>query len=167
MLLGVPSDGELRMRQTAPSFTGRRTIFEICWDSVDRPCSRACTLPLAMPQLEVGHLDRMAPIDRRLTLPGLLVSASGFRGVGRPDCITDVTPWPSGRPDTSSLHSNAPGAIVRRPSVRILSSSGKSGPACPRPLTLQGLVHRHQRPAFRGVGDENHLARPDAQTLLE
>jgi protoporphyrinogen oxidase len=33
----------------------------------------------------------MAAIDRRLRhLPGLFVSASGFRGVGLPDCITDA-----------------------------------------------------------------------------
>lgn len=47
--------------------------------------------PLAMPQLEVGHLDRVAAIDRRLhALPGLYISASGFRGVGLPDCIGDA-----------------------------------------------------------------------------
>ena len=45
-----------------------------------------------MPQLEVGHLRRMARVDRRLsTLPGLFVSASGFRGVGLADCIKDAT----------------------------------------------------------------------------
>ena len=54
--------------------------------------ARVYRLPLAMPQLEVGHLDRMGRIDRRLsTLPGLFVSASGFRGVGLPDCIKDAT----------------------------------------------------------------------------
>ena len=48
-------------------------------------------LPLAMPQLEVGHLHRMGAIDRRLsTLPGLFVTASGFRGVGLADCIRDA-----------------------------------------------------------------------------
>jgi oxygen-dependent protoporphyrinogen oxidase len=49
-------------------------------------------LPLAMPQLEVGHLQRIERIDRRLSsLPGLFVSASGFRGVGLADCIKDAT----------------------------------------------------------------------------
>jgi oxygen-dependent protoporphyrinogen oxidase len=53
--------------------------------------ARVYRLPLAMPQLEIGHLDRMAAIDRRLsTLPGLFISASGFRGVGLPDCISDA-----------------------------------------------------------------------------
>jgi protoporphyrinogen/coproporphyrinogen III oxidase len=45
----------------------------------------------AMPQLEVGHLDRMAAIDERTgQLPGLFISASGFRGVGLPNCISDA-----------------------------------------------------------------------------
>jgi oxygen-dependent protoporphyrinogen oxidase len=53
--------------------------------------ARAYRLPLAMPQLEVGHLNRMAAIDERLlTLPGVFVTASGFRGVGLPDCIQDA-----------------------------------------------------------------------------
>ncbi len=53
--------------------------------------ARVYRLPLAMPQLEVGHLRRMAAIDERLSqLPGLFVAASGFRGVGLPDCIQDA-----------------------------------------------------------------------------
>jgi protoporphyrinogen/coproporphyrinogen III oxidase len=41
-------------------------------------------------QYEVGHLDRMAAIDRMLARhPGLFVTGSGFRGVGIPDCVAD------------------------------------------------------------------------------
>lgn len=41
-------------------------------------------------QHEVGHLDRVAAIDRDLTVhPGLFVTGSGFRGVGIPDCVAD------------------------------------------------------------------------------
>ncbi len=41
-------------------------------------------------QHEVGHLDRMAAIDRALTRhPGLFLTGSGFRGVGIPDCVAD------------------------------------------------------------------------------
>jgi oxygen-dependent protoporphyrinogen oxidase len=41
-------------------------------------------------QHEVGHLDRLAAIDRSLTaLPGLFFTGSGFRGVGIPDCVAD------------------------------------------------------------------------------
>ena len=42
-------------------------------------------------QHEVGHLDRMAAIDRALARqPGLFVTGSGFRGVGIPDCVADA-----------------------------------------------------------------------------
>jgi oxygen-dependent protoporphyrinogen oxidase len=42
-------------------------------------------------QHEVGHLDRVAAIDRRLReSPGLYLTGSGFRGVGIADCIADA-----------------------------------------------------------------------------
>ena len=41
------------------------------------------------PQLEVGHLDRVAEIDRRLErLPGLQLIGAGIRAVGLPDCVS-------------------------------------------------------------------------------
>lgn len=45
----------------------------------------------ATPQLRVGHLERMAALDRELTTcPGLAVTASGFRGTGIADCVADA-----------------------------------------------------------------------------
>jgi oxygen-dependent protoporphyrinogen oxidase len=42
-------------------------------------------------QHEVGHLARIAAIDRALARhPGLFVTGSGFRGVGIPDCVADA-----------------------------------------------------------------------------
>jgi oxygen-dependent protoporphyrinogen oxidase len=42
----------------------------------------------AMPQYEVGHLDRVEGIERALALsPGIFVAGSAYRGVGIPDCI--------------------------------------------------------------------------------
>jgi oxygen-dependent protoporphyrinogen oxidase len=65
-----------------------RTLLGIGGDPV---LARVYRRPRAMPQLEVGHLERMADIDRRLAaIPGLFISASGFRGVGLPDCIGDA-----------------------------------------------------------------------------
>lgn len=44
----------------------------------------------ASAQHEVGHLDRIAEIDRRLaSCPGLYLTGSGFRGTGIPDCVAD------------------------------------------------------------------------------
>jgi len=42
-------------------------------------------------QHEVGHLARIAAIERALVRhPGLYLTGSGFRGVGIPDCIADA-----------------------------------------------------------------------------
>jgi len=42
----------------------------------------------ANPQYPVGHLDRLAEIDDRLTrFPGLFLAGAAYRGVGVPDCI--------------------------------------------------------------------------------
>jgi oxygen-dependent protoporphyrinogen oxidase len=42
-------------------------------------------------QHDVGHLERVAAIDRRLAAqPGLFLTGSGFRGVGIPDCVADA-----------------------------------------------------------------------------
>lgn len=42
------------------------------------------------PQYEVGHLQRVATIDRQLaSIPGMFVTGSGFRAIGIPDCIAD------------------------------------------------------------------------------
>ena len=44
--------------------------------------------PDANPQIEVGHLDRIARIDEHLAaLPGLRIIGAAFRGVGIPDCV--------------------------------------------------------------------------------
>jgi oxygen-dependent protoporphyrinogen oxidase len=44
--------------------------------------------PKAMPQYTLGHLDRLAVIERRLNqYPGLYVAGNGYRGIGLPDCI--------------------------------------------------------------------------------
>ncbi len=44
--------------------------------------------PQAMPQYTLGHLDRVAVIDRRLAEhPGLYVAGNAYRGIGLPDCI--------------------------------------------------------------------------------
>lgn len=44
--------------------------------------------PLSMPQYILGHLDRLAQIERRLSHhPGLFLAGAAYRGVGIPDCI--------------------------------------------------------------------------------
>jgi oxygen-dependent protoporphyrinogen oxidase len=44
--------------------------------------------PRAMPQYTLGHLDRLAVIEKSLIQhPGLYVAGNGYRGIGIPDCI--------------------------------------------------------------------------------
>lgn len=59
--------------------------------AADPVFGRVYRRPRAMPQLVVGHLETMAAIDRRLaSVPGVFITASGFRGVGLPACISDA-----------------------------------------------------------------------------
>jgi oxygen-dependent protoporphyrinogen oxidase len=52
--------------------------------------TRVYRWPRANAQHEVGHLARMADLDRIVgRFPGLFITGSGFRGVGIPDCIAD------------------------------------------------------------------------------
>jgi oxygen-dependent protoporphyrinogen oxidase len=52
--------------------------------------ARVFRWPRAMPQYLVGHLDRLAVIEERLTrLPGVFLAGAAYRGVGIPDCIRD------------------------------------------------------------------------------
>ncbi|PYQ21058.1 MAG: protoporphyrinogen oxidase [Acidobacteria bacterium] len=52
--------------------------------------ARVYRWPAGTPQLEVGHLDRMARIEARLAgRPGLFLAGAGLRGTGLPDCIGD------------------------------------------------------------------------------
>jgi protoporphyrinogen/coproporphyrinogen III oxidase len=46
--------------------------------------------PRSNAQHEVGHMDRVAAVDRAVARhPGLFVTGSGFRGTGIPDCVAD------------------------------------------------------------------------------
>lgn len=53
------------------------------------PClQRVFRWPRAMPQYTLGHLDRLAALDRRLAKhPGLYLAGNAYRGIGLPDCI--------------------------------------------------------------------------------
>jgi oxygen-dependent protoporphyrinogen oxidase len=49
---------------------------------------RVIRWPRAIPQYHVGHLDRLAWIDARLTQhPGLILAGNAYRGVALNDCI--------------------------------------------------------------------------------
>jgi len=53
--------------------------------------ARVYRWPSATPQIEVGHRQRIAVLERRLTtLPGLFLTGAGLRGTGIPDCVADA-----------------------------------------------------------------------------
>ena len=81
--------GELSVRAESLQLTSKalRPLLRIAGEPL---FSRVYRWERASAQHEVGHLDRMAAIDRALVRhPGLFVTGSGFRGVGIPDCVAD------------------------------------------------------------------------------
>ncbi|MCL6593824.1 MAG: protoporphyrinogen oxidase, partial [Alicyclobacillus sp.] len=53
--------------------------------------TRVTRWPEAMPQYDVGHLQRLATVEQALSqqAPGVVLAGASYRGVGIPDCIRD------------------------------------------------------------------------------
>jgi oxygen-dependent protoporphyrinogen oxidase len=74
--------------------------------------------PKGTPQMEVGHLARMARLDAILTgLPGLLVTGAGLRGAGLPDTIADAQRAAAAAAAFASAHPAEPHAVSSNRSV--------------------------------------------------
>jgi len=72
--------------------------------SGDPILSRVWRHPRAMPQYDVGHLDRIKAIATRLeTLPGLALAGAAYGGVGIADCVR------SGETAAERLHGSLKG----------------------------------------------------------
>ncbi len=58
-------------------------------DSLNKPTLRFITRwPSAMPQYDVGHLDRLNKLDQQIQqCPGVSLAGAAYRGMGIPDCI--------------------------------------------------------------------------------
>ena len=66
----------------------RREYLDLLGIVAEPVVKRIARYARAMPQYRVGHLDRLARIEQRLSaLPGLAVAGSAYRGVGIPDCV--------------------------------------------------------------------------------
>jgi protoporphyrinogen/coproporphyrinogen III oxidase len=66
----------------------RRELADLLGVQAAPALSHIARWPRAMPQYQVGHLDRVARIGQRLaTLPGLQLAGNAYTGVGIPDCI--------------------------------------------------------------------------------
>jgi oxygen-dependent protoporphyrinogen oxidase len=68
--------------------TLRRELREITGISAEPRAVRIYRWDRAMAQPSVGHLERVARIEARLSaLPGLTLAGNYFRGIGVPDCV--------------------------------------------------------------------------------
>jgi oxygen-dependent protoporphyrinogen oxidase len=71
--------------------SARQTLEEVLRIDGAPIFARLFRWPRQTPQYDVGHLDRLAAIERRLlSIPGVFVTGSGFRAAGIPDCIADA-----------------------------------------------------------------------------
>jgi oxygen-dependent protoporphyrinogen oxidase len=68
----------------------RREFEEILGITGTPVLARVFRWPRSMPQYEVGHLERVARIEKLCArIPGLYLIGNAYRGVGVPDCIRE------------------------------------------------------------------------------
>jgi len=68
----------------------RSELEELLQINGDPTVTRLFRFTKQSPQYEVGHLERVAAIDERLSaIAGVFATGSGFRAIGIPDCIAD------------------------------------------------------------------------------
>ena len=89
--LGGARDPEILSRPDDELIDLAHTTFAALLEIDRRPhLTRVYRWERASAQHDVGHLERVAAIEERLShLPGLFVTGAGFRGVGIPDCVAD------------------------------------------------------------------------------
>jgi oxygen-dependent protoporphyrinogen oxidase len=77
--------------------------------------------PLGIPQYTVGHLDRLAEVDRRLAAwPGLFLAGNAYRGPSINACIADAERLAARV--TEHLSGHAPSPLARPPEVTEVAS---------------------------------------------
>lgn len=87
---GARDPGVLELSDRQLVELARAELAEVLCDLPTPTFSRVYRWVGATPQMELGHGDRLAILDRLLCeFPGLQVAANGLRGVGIPDCIAD------------------------------------------------------------------------------
>jgi oxygen-dependent protoporphyrinogen oxidase len=88
---GARDPGAMRLSDAELRSSAERELGRILGITGTPVIARVYRWERANAQHEVGHMERMAAIERRLAgRPGLYVTGSGFRGVGIPDCIADA-----------------------------------------------------------------------------
>jgi oxygen-dependent protoporphyrinogen oxidase len=91
--LGGVRDAEVMMLTDEEMVeTVKRDMAEILGLRGRPVMSRVFRWPGGTPQLEVGHIERMAAVEREIaSVPGLLLTGAGIRSTGIPDSVADGT----------------------------------------------------------------------------
>ncbi len=85
---GANGEGVLDADDYALVAIARRQLAEIMDITALPVFSRVFRWDHASPQMNVGHLERLKAIKKKLEeFPGLYVAANGYQGTGIPDCI--------------------------------------------------------------------------------
>jgi oxygen-dependent protoporphyrinogen oxidase len=89
---GTRDPGILDLDDAGLVATLRRDMGPVLGLSGEPVLSRVYRWPAATPQMEVGHLDRLAAVEARLaSVPGLYLTGAGIRTTGIPDGVADGT----------------------------------------------------------------------------
>lgn len=89
---GVRDEGAMSLRDEAMVETVRREMGGVLGLRGEPVMRRVQRWPGGLPQLEVGHLERMAAVERELAaVPGLHLTGGGIRTTGIPDAVADGT----------------------------------------------------------------------------
>ena len=89
---GIRAPGVLAQDDAALIDGVRRDMRDVLGLLNEPVVARVFRWPEATPQMEVGHLERVAALDERMVaVPGLHVGGAGLRVTGVPDCIAEGT----------------------------------------------------------------------------
>jgi oxygen-dependent protoporphyrinogen oxidase len=89
---GILDAGILGSNDAELAATVEREMRPLLGISGEPVVRRVYRSPEATPQMEVGHLERVAAIDASLAeVPGLFLTGAGLRATGIPDVVADAT----------------------------------------------------------------------------
>ena len=88
---GAAAERLIRCSNDEIAAIARLELARILGPLPDAEITKVRRLPHSLPQYSVGHLDRMAELDARVSqMPGLWLLGNGYRGVGLPDLARDA-----------------------------------------------------------------------------
>jgi oxygen-dependent protoporphyrinogen oxidase len=89
---GVRDEGVMKLTDAEMVETVKRDMARILGLRGEPVMGRVFRWPGGTPQLEVGHLERMAAVEEQIaSVPGLHLTGAGIRSTGIPDSVADGT----------------------------------------------------------------------------